>query len=232
MSWGKIDDQFHAHRKAKIAWKGHPRALGLHLLAISYCAGHLTDGLVDREFVEEKIPVTRERNAATAALMDAGLWLEDEQGWRINDWLDYNPSRAEILEKRRADSERKARGRRPESRRNPLGIQAESARSPNGVHADSESPHARAPRPAGVGQSHPDPSNPTAPLPPTGGRTRDRIRFEGELAEFSAAHFPGVPAGLIAQQADVLRRNGLEPTADALRPLVERWHPNTEVPAA
>jgi hypothetical protein len=75
MSWGKIDDQFHAHRKAKKAWKATARSLGLHVLAISYCAGHLTDGLVDLEFVEEKLPVARERVRATKALVDAGLWV-------------------------------------------------------------------------------------------------------------------------------------------------------------
>lgn len=228
MSWGKIDDQFHAHRKAKLAWKGHPRALGLHLLAISYCAGQLTDGLVDSEFVEEKIPVARDRAAATSALVAAGLWVPEDGDWRINDWLDYNPSRADVLARRRADSERKARGRHKDSDRSPTGIHAESAGIPNGVRKPPARPR------AGVVPTRPVPTTPTAPLSPpaSGGRQRDRISFEGELADFCVEHFPGVPAGLVKQQADSLRASGVEPTVEALRPLVERWHPTVEAPAA
>lgn len=214
MSWAKVDDQLHGHRKAKLAWKYHPRALGLHLLALSYCAGHLTDGFVDLEFVEEKLPAGRERENVTAALVNAGLWVPENGGWRINDWLDYNPSRAEVLDKRAKDSARKARGKNKES-----------AQSPNGVHTASRA-GARAPIPA-----VPDPTQ-SPPSPPVGGRQRDRIAFEGKLAEFCAEHFPGVPAGLVNQQADSLRQAGVEPTVEALRPLIERWHPTVEAPAA
>lgn len=214
MSWGKIDDQFHAHRKAKRAWKACPASLGLHLLAISYCAGHLTDGLVDHEFVEEKIPAARRREQATRALVDAGLWVIEEGGWRINDWLDYNPSRADVLEKRRSDAARKARR-----------LRAESTGTPRGVRADSRA-GARAPVPA-----VPDPTTPTAPLPPRGGRDRDRIRYEGELAEFSATHFPGINVGYVSHFAASMRAVGREPTVNALRPLVEEFATNGRGPA-
>ncbi len=126
MSWAKLDDQFHSHRKAKRAWRGHPRALGLHLLAMSYCAGQLTDGLVDDEFVEEKIPKAAERAAATSALVEAGLWDRESDGWRIHDWLLYNASREDTLAKRRKDADRKARGRDAQSEGTPPGLQAES----------------------------------------------------------------------------------------------------------
>jgi len=208
MSWAKVDDQLHGHRKAKLAWKRHPRALGLHLLALSYCAGHLTDGLVDVEFVEEKVPVARERTAVTAALVDAGLWTVVEDGWRIHDWLEYNPSRTDILEKRRADAERKARRRA-----------AESGQSPNGRAAESGGPRAGAP----AGASRPVPSQPLPPLPPRGKKQRDLLRYEGKLAEFTAQHFPGVDPGYVAHYESMLRASGREPTVEALRPLVERY---------
>lgn len=137
MSWGKIDDQFHAHRKAKRAWKGHPRALGMHLLAMSYCAGQLTDGLVDDEFVEEKLPNKREREQVCEALVAAELWIREDDGWRINDWLEYNPSRADTLDKRRKDSERKARGRDTQSARIPRGVRTDGV---GGIRAESDGP--------------------------------------------------------------------------------------------
>lgn len=214
MSWAKVDDQLHAHRKAKLAWKYHGRALGLHLLALSYCAGQLTDGLVDLEFVEEKLPAARERANVTNALVNAGLWVPEGDCWRINDWLEYNPSRAEVLERRRKDSKRKARGIHAESNGNPEGIQASSR-----AGARSRGP------------AVPDPTHPTPPLPPAGGRTRDRLAYEGELAEFCITHFPGAPVGLVAQMAAEVRGAGGEPTVETLRPLVERWHPPVEVTA-
>lgn len=144
MSWAKIDDQFHGHRKATKAWRGHPRALGLHLLAMSYCAGHLTDGLVDDEFVEEKIPAKRERDAVTNSLVEAELWEREDDGWRIHDWLDFNPSRTDTLDKRRKEADRKARGRAAQSRVCPPNVHPDtgevSARTNGAVRADDFDP--------------------------------------------------------------------------------------------
>lgn len=111
MTWAKIDDGFHAHPKARKAWRAHPRALGMHLLALSYCAMQLLDdGVVDEAFVEEKIPQDRERRAVIDALVDAGLWDRVDGGWLIHDWLEYNPSRAEVEARRRERSESGKRG--------------------------------------------------------------------------------------------------------------------------
>lgn len=142
MPWANIDDQFHAHRKAKRAWKS-PRALGLHLLAMSYCAGMLTDGFVDDEFIEEKMPRGVERKAATDALVSAGLWERSEDGWQIHDWLEYNPSRASIEEKRAKDRQRKRGGTPKDSGASRLGVGEDSTRNPDGVVEDSI-PHAGA----------------------------------------------------------------------------------------
>jgi hypothetical protein len=171
MSWAKLDDQLHAHRKAKIAWKAHPRALGMHLLALSYCAGHLTDGLVDEEFVEEKVPAKREREQVTDALVKAGLWTREDDGWRINDWLDYNPSRADVLDRRHRDSERK---KRKDSTRNPSGVRLESVKIPDDP--------SRAP-------AFPDPTRPQLPPSPpqAGGRKRDRERWEETALAWAGA---------------------------------------------
>lgn len=141
MSWAKIDDQLHAHRKVMRAWRANQRALGLHLLALSYCAGQLTDGFVDEEFVAEKIPGPRERERTVNALVVAGLWSHEPGGWRIHDWLDFNPSREATLAKRRKDSLRKARGRHADSARNPDGVHAVSATPvPTRPHTARDSP--------------------------------------------------------------------------------------------
>ncbi len=178
MSWAKLDDQFHAHRKAMKAWRAHPRALGLHMLAMSYCAGHLTDGLVDDEFVEEKIPAKRERDQATNALVEAELWGREEDGWRIHDWLDFNPSRADTLDKRQKEADRKARGRAKQAQSCPPNVHPDtgevSARTNNGVRADNF-----------------DPSDGPDPTRPDHSRTDLHLREAVNPVERASAH-PGI----------------------------------------
>ena len=140
MSWARLDDRFDDNRKVKRVWLTCPQALGLHVMALTYCTRHHTDGLVDREYVTEKAPAARQRDRMTAALVDAGLWDEHADGWTIHDFLEFNHSRQEIEDRRQADAERKARGRATQSARRPRGVRAESDRTPARVRTVSSGP--------------------------------------------------------------------------------------------
>lgn len=130
MPWTKLTDQFHDDPRIRSTWLACPPSLGLHVMALTYSAAHLLDGHVDQSWVREKIPGAAARRKAIAALVDSGLWLVNGDGWVIRNYLRYNPSRAKVEEDRRADSERKARGRQSDSRESPAGIQTDSARIP------------------------------------------------------------------------------------------------------
>lgn len=97
MTWTRVDDTLHSHPKARRA--GLP-ALGLHLLALSYCGQHLTDGFVDADWLEEKL--RGKQRQLPQRLVDAGLWEDREGGFQIHDWHDFNPTREEIVAKRTA----------------------------------------------------------------------------------------------------------------------------------
>jgi hypothetical protein len=144
MSWAKLDDRFHENRKVRGLWRRHPAALGLHVMALTYCAGHETDGVVDLEFVEDKVPGLAVRRKMTQALVDAGMWTVTDNGWMIHDFLDFHPSRAALEARREADRERKSRGGRngtPRDSRNvPAGIPSDSERKDVGIQGSSESP--------------------------------------------------------------------------------------------
>jgi hypothetical protein len=128
MAWAKFDDRYDDNRKVKKAWRANKASVGLHAMAITYCARHETDGLVDVEWLIEKLPVAKERNAAIAALVDAGLFMAvDGEMFQVKDYLDFNPSSAKLNEKRRKDSERKRNG-----------FHADSTRIPNGSVTDSD----------------------------------------------------------------------------------------------
>lgn len=87
MPWAKVDDKLHAHPKAA---KAGLEALGLHLLAMSWVAGYQTDGFVPWDFVLQKAD-----EALVERLVNAGMWEPVDDGFRIHDWLDYNPSKAQ-----------------------------------------------------------------------------------------------------------------------------------------
>lgn len=107
MPWARLDDKFFTHPKVRKVWHEHRPALGLHTLALSYCMCHGTEGRLSAEFVEDQMPDPGERDAAVAALVDAGLWKKNGDGWIVHDFLHYNPSNDDVEARRRVDRERK-----------------------------------------------------------------------------------------------------------------------------
>ena len=101
MTWFRVEDTFGNHPKVNRAGNA---AVGLWVRCATYSAQHLTDGRIPPETVRG-YGKARE----IQALIDAGLWVENGSGFVIPDYLDYNPSRAEVLERRAADRERKRR---------------------------------------------------------------------------------------------------------------------------
>lgn len=114
MPWARLDDNFSSHPKVRKAWRCRP-ALGLHAMAMSYSMCHGLEGKVPSTFVEDQLPNDRERSTVVAALVEAGIWEPNGDGWYIHDFLDYNPSNADIEARREADRERKRKGRNGES---------------------------------------------------------------------------------------------------------------------
>lgn len=114
MTWTKVDDRLHSHPKVLGLWQTENgrAALGLHLLAFSYIGAHLTDGVIHRPFIVEKGAIE-----LAGCLVEAGLWDEEGEHWRVHDWRDYNPSRAQVERQRKADAARKRRGRAAAAKR-------------------------------------------------------------------------------------------------------------------
>jgi hypothetical protein len=108
MVWAKLDDHFHAHPKiADLEPAIMLEAVGLHALAISWSADNLTDGRIPRGLPCKL--AGRNVDDLVDALGEVGLWERKRRGLEIHDFLDYNPSRAQIEAGRAAMS---AGGRR------------------------------------------------------------------------------------------------------------------------
>lgn len=117
MPWAKLDDRFHENRKIRRVWRRQPIAIGLHVMAITYCAGNLTDGFVDEDFVEERVPDQQCRQDVVDALTDTSLWHPVEGGWEINDFSEFNMTREQAERTKGAKSEAGRRGGLSKARR-------------------------------------------------------------------------------------------------------------------
>lgn len=104
MPWVKLDDSTDSHRKVRRAGN---EAFGIWTRSLCYSAGALTDGHIDPEWLEER--AGKRAGKVSELLLVSGLWEPNDDGWKIHDYLDFNPPRASVLAKRKADADRKPR---------------------------------------------------------------------------------------------------------------------------
>lgn len=130
MSYVRVDDRFDDHRKIKRAWKLCRAAVGLYVMATTYTSRHMLDGLVDADWLEERIPDESERDEAVATLLEVGLFdLQSGGNYAVHDYLHYNRSRAEreaISGKRRRAGKSKAKSKQLASKPESLSQQTSS----------------------------------------------------------------------------------------------------------
>jgi hypothetical protein len=102
MPWFRLEDSFHSHPKVQQAGNA---AAGLWVRCGTWSAQYLTDGLIPPE-VYGSYGRTRE----VEQLVTSRLWVRMDGGMLMPDYLDYNPSKADVEQRRKVDAERKRRG--------------------------------------------------------------------------------------------------------------------------
>lgn len=102
MSWVKLDDQF--PQNPKIIRAGGDAAW-LYVCGLCYCAAQLTDGVIPAELVP-RLSDRKQPLRLAGRLVEVGLWRKVEDGYSVNDFLDFNPPRARVLAEREAARER------------------------------------------------------------------------------------------------------------------------------
>jgi hypothetical protein len=120
VAWLRIDDRIRTHPKiVRAGLSGW-----VHLCGICYCREHLTDGLIPFEALPMLTPGVPDTTPHEERLVKVGLWVREVDGYQIHDFLEWNPSRAEVEAIRQTDRSRK---RIPlDSVRNPSGLRQES----------------------------------------------------------------------------------------------------------
>lgn len=99
MAWARIDDKFLDNPKVRKAGK---EATYLYLSALVYSSSQLTEGFISDEALGLVAFKGFIRNELTHAktLVDCGLWDRIRGGYTIHDYLEYNPTKAEIEQAR------------------------------------------------------------------------------------------------------------------------------------
>ena len=105
MTWVRIDDQFPDH--PKIAAAG-PLAGWLHVCGLCYCNRNLTDGFIPDAVAGRLTTFDDGCEPVILLLVEHGIWKKVAGGFAIHDYLDFQLSKAEILELR---SKKQAAGR-------------------------------------------------------------------------------------------------------------------------
>ena len=107
MSWVKIDDTA----------PDHPKMLGLSdraqaawMRSLCWSSKQMTDGFLPMVAVRHVAP--RNTTTTTLELVEAGLWEQNGSGYEVHDYLDYQPSAAEVRERRTQRAEAGRRGAR------------------------------------------------------------------------------------------------------------------------
>lgn len=108
MPEAKLMPEFEQHPKVEAC---DLASVGLLALGLSYAARELTDGLLSAEWVENTINSRDDGSAAVVQqLVDRGLLEPVDGGYRVHDYADHNPTRAD-LDRRRREREKKRRQR-------------------------------------------------------------------------------------------------------------------------
>jgi hypothetical protein len=121
MTWIKLDDNFGDHENVA----GLPTdAKWLFVCSLLWCSRHLSDGRLPAPTIVNRIAGIPERSveAATAALVEAGLWRETKAGGvRVHNYKRHQRSRAQVEAERLATRERVAKWRDKKQRSNGVG---------------------------------------------------------------------------------------------------------------
>lgn len=129
MPWGRLDDKANGSPKLLALSDAAWRMWGCALI---YCQAQLTDGFIPEHAIhtfgvraKDKTKVAEEL-CAEQVPGRSPLWGRAPGGFQVHDYLQWNDSRVEVIEKR--DRDRKRKGFRDDSARNPRGIRSGSDR--------------------------------------------------------------------------------------------------------
>jgi hypothetical protein len=115
MAWVKLDDHIFGNPKVIELSKD---AKLMYMAALTHCSAQLTDGALTPGAVRLIAAMVDVERDCADELVAAGLWEQLEDGYRVHDYLEYNPTAERVRAEREAAKDRMRRARSPEVRAN------------------------------------------------------------------------------------------------------------------
>ncbi len=109
MTWLRLEDNMPMNPKLL---RCSSPARYLYVVGLCHASTNLTDGHLELSVVPVLHAFAGTHDEHIVELVDQGLWLEFDDGYGINDYLDYQTSKAEVEKRRGRDAQRKRRARR------------------------------------------------------------------------------------------------------------------------
>jgi hypothetical protein len=106
MGKASIDDCLVEHPKFIAAG---PEAGWMWLAGVLYARRALTDGFIPYAKVRTLVLGQKKPFSVADRLVNVGLWQREKDGFRVHDFFDHNPSKAQVQDYQRRDKERKQR---------------------------------------------------------------------------------------------------------------------------
>lgn len=154
MLWLRLAVAVRTHPKLLQAVKAAGGTAGwFWLCGLLYAREQSTDGFLAENVLDILAPGLKGWKKAPAALVDANLWTRVEGGYQIRDYLEWNPSKAQLAANRESDRDRKAAARAGEKQQGSDGRPSDVR--PDTPRTDSERPVLRADAGARAGASSP-----------------------------------------------------------------------------
>lgn len=112
MPWAKIDDNIFFNPKVFVI---SPEAKLLYIGGIVYASRFMTDGQITDADLPKLARMTgmQSNSILVSELVSSELWHETADGYQINDYLEYNPSREHVESVREKRREAGRKGGRP-----------------------------------------------------------------------------------------------------------------------
>lgn len=142
MAWIKLDDQWMDHPKMIAAGRD---ARDMWLASLTWCAKHLTDGYFHKNLLHSLastagVDVANCQEFASI-LLDVGLWDATENGYYVHDYLEYNPSKQDVIDTKEARKEAGRAGGIAKASKTPSKMLAKPKQNPAPSPSPSPSPN-------------------------------------------------------------------------------------------
>jgi hypothetical protein len=208
VTWVRIDDGFTQHPKVVAAG---PLAMAMQVAALCYCNKNLTDGFIPRAVAKTLLDweldndgaywtisvATDDGRSETLApefvwdcLLAAGLWERVPGGFRIHDYLEYQPSKEDVLALRdvRAEAGRLGGLKRAENQANEANAKQSASNQSSKIQANAKQNSSPYPYPV------PEPLDGDTNVSLAGSRQRYSDEFQDFWKAYGPTNGPKKPA--------------------------------------